>query len=411
MGNKKRYVPKAPRWFNILLRYSLGVWLKGRFRIRAQGQELFKGLKPPYVIVPTHHGILDPFMVGTLVPEPIYWVTSDGNMRSSIMRLLLGLVGSIPKSKVIPDIETVGWIVDVIRRRGGVVGVFAEGQSSWDGHTQDIIPSTGKLLKLLKVPVVVAVLKGSYFSQPRWSWSHRPGDLEIEFKQVMDGDEVKASSPEGILQALREAMEYDEEKWREAHPAIHRSSRRARHLELSLFMCPVCNKAGTMRSYVNRLYCRACGHVVRLSKDYKFTAVGACRPRFSTIREWDLWQKDAFAALLAKAREEPDRPVFSDSGVLLLRGYRMHPLYKIRTGSLILFPDRLELATLSGERLRFPIADVEGEGVLKQQLLEFYVGKNLYQARFPRRFQSARKWLSAISALKLIQAATPTPAS
>ena len=44
----------------------------------------------------------------------LYEVITDGNMRSSIMKLLLGMVGSIPKSKAIPDMETIGWIMDVI---------------------------------------------------------------------------------------------------------------------------------------------------------------------------------------------------------------------------------------------------------------------------------------------------------
>jgi 1-acyl-sn-glycerol-3-phosphate acyltransferase len=404
MTGKARYKPRAPQWFNTVLRYTLGAWLRHHFRIRASGTELFKRIRPPYVVVPTHHGILDPFMVGYFVPAPVYWVTSDGNMRSSIMRLLLGLVGSIPKSKSIPDLETIGWIVDVIRKRKGVVGVFAEGTASWDGHTQAIIPSTAKLLKLLKVPVIAVLLKGSFSSQPRWAWNHRLGNMEIEFKLVMDGSQVKSSSPEQILGTLTAAMEYDEEEWRANHPFQHRGSGRARHLELSLFMCPVCGQAGTMRSMLNRLYCKACGHVVRLSPRYRFTSVGSSLARFVTIREWDLWQKDAFTAKLRQAIHEPEAPIFSDSGVMLLKGYRMNPLRKIRTGSMILYPDRIELATLLGERIRFPIAGIDGEGVLKQQLFEFYHGKDLYQFRFPRRFQSARKWLAAVVALK---AATP----
>ena len=55
---------------------------------------------------------------------------------------------------------------------------------------------------------------------------------------------------------------------------------------------------------------------------------------------------------------------------MLLRGYRMNPLRRIRTGVMILYPDRIELATLLGERLAFPVADIEGAGVLKQQLFE-----------------------------------------
>ncbi|MBU0927713.1 MAG: 1-acyl-sn-glycerol-3-phosphate acyltransferase [Spirochaetes bacterium] len=405
MIDKARYRPRAPRWFNIVLRYTLGGYLKRRYRIRAVGADVFKTLRPPYVLIPTHHGTLDPFMISYFVPVPVYWVTSDGNMRSSVMKFLLGLVGSIPKSKSIPDMETIGWIVDVIRKRGGVVGIFAEGQASWDGHTQEIIPSTGKLVKLLKVPVVVAVLKGAYYSQPRWAWNKRPGDMEIEFKLVMDGAGAKARSAEDITAALEAAMAHDEEEWRENHPVRYRASGRAKHLELALFMCPHCGQVGTMRSYINRLYCRACGNVARLSRSYKFTAVGSSRPKFDSIREWDLWQREAFSALLENAAASPEAPVFADTGVLLLRGHRTNPLRPLRTGTMILYPDRIELATLLGERLSFPIPEIEGESVLKQQLFEFYQGKTLFQFRFPRRFQSARKWLSAIEALKALQAA------
>jgi len=400
MIEKARYRPRAPRWFNYLLRFTFAAFLKRAFRIHAVGAGILRKTKPPYVLIPTHHGTLDPFMISYFVPEPVYWVTSDGNMRSSIMKWLLGLVGSIPKSKAIPDMETIGWIVEVIRKRGGVVGVFAEGQASWDGHTQAIIPSTAKLVKLLKVPVIVAVLKGAYFSQPRWAWNKRPGCMEIDFKLVMDGAEARARSPEEILGSLESAMEYDEEAWRANHPARHRGSGRARHLELALYMCPACRQVGSMRSYVNRIYCRACGHVVRLSRDYTFTAVGKSAPRFGSIREWDAWQRTEFAAMVEAAAADTGAPVFADWGVMLLRGYRANPLRRIRSGTMVLYPDRIELATLLGERLAFPIAKIEGESVLKQQLFEFYVGKSLYQFRFPRRFQSARKWLDAVSLLK-----------
>jgi len=402
MIHKTRYTPRAPRWFNALLRMTLGVWLKNRFRIRATGLDVFKQIHPPYVVVPTHQGVLDPFMVNFFIPGPVYWVTSDGNMRSTIMRMLLGLVGSIPKSKSIPDMETIGWIVDVIRKRKGVVGIFAEGTASWDGHTQTIIPSTAKLIKLLKVPVVVAVLKGSFYSQPRWAWNHRPGNMEIEYKLVMDGAKAKASTPDEILAELVAAMEYDETEWRAEHPVEHRSTRRARHLELSLFMCPVCGQAGTMRSSINRFYCKACGHVVRLSRTYTFQSVGTSTPRFKTIRDWNVWQESAMTKLASDSKGKPETPLFSDNGVKLLKGYRMNALRKIRTGSMILYRDRIVLATLLGERMQFPIAGIEGEGVLKQQLFEFYQGKDLYQFRFPHRFQSARKWLVAVTALKAL---------
>jgi len=56
-------------------------------------------------------------MVNYFIPRQVYWVTSDGNMRSSIMKFLSESGWLYTKSKFIPDLETIGWIVDVIRKR------------------------------------------------------------------------------------------------------------------------------------------------------------------------------------------------------------------------------------------------------------------------------------------------------
>ncbi len=406
MDVRTRYRPRNPLWFNRLLRWFYGAWLRAAYRITPVGTELFDRLKPPYVVIPNHVSVLDPFMVGSLVPSPVYWVTSDGNMRSGIMKFLLRLVGSIPKSKVIPDLETVNWIVEVIRKRGGVVGIFAEGQACWDGCTLPLIPSTAKLLKLLRVPVVTAVLKGVYSSGPRWSWNHRRGPAEIEFRLLMDGAEAKASTAEEIQARLGAALEHDEAAWLGTRRFVYRSARRARHLELALFMCPECSSVGAMASAGNRLGCHACGNSVRLNPAYRFVPTASGSPRFATIREWSLWQARAFPAKLAALASAATtatvaaRPLMSDPGVMLMRGRKMTPLRKLRTGTLELHADRLELATVSGERLAFSLADIEGEGVLKQQLFEFYLGRNLYQFRFPLRRQSALKWLMAVQAMK-----------
>ncbi|HAE20912.1 MAG TPA: hypothetical protein DCG47_01120 [Spirochaetaceae bacterium] len=400
MNMHARYRPYNLRWFNRVLRWCFGSYLRLFFRIKPIGTELFNGIKGPFVLIPNHQGILDPFMVGSYVPRPVYWVTSDGNMRSNLLKFLLRLVGSIPKSKVIPDLETVNWIVEVIRKRGGVVGIFAEGQASWDGHTLPLIPSTAKLLKLLKVPVVTAQLRGAYYSQPRWSWNQRRGIIEIEFSLLMDGAELKAASAEGILERLKAAMEYDEAQWLAEQALAFRSGRRARHLELALFLCPSCQSVATMRSFRNRFYCQNCGMVNRLGPDYLFKRVGSSEARFSTIREWNLWQESAYPALVRAAARNASKPIISDTGVMLFKGRKMNPLRLLRTGVMALYADRITLHTLSGTELSFPLADIEGAGVLKQQLFEFYFGKGLYQFRFPARNQSARKWLLAVQALK-----------
>jgi len=410
MPAKKRFIPRNYRWFNKLLRWSYVIWLRAFYRIEVVGREIAKGMKPPFVVVANHVSILDPFMLGGHLTEPVYWITSDGNMRTRLMKALLRLVGSIPKSKVIPDIETIGWTVDVIRKRGGVVGIFAEGQATWDGTTLPLIPSTAKLLKLLKVPVLGAVIKGGYLSLPRWTWARRRGKVEIEWKRLFEPDELKALGADQILERLEAGLAHDEAEWEAGEKARFSSLRRAEHLELALYRCPSCEAIGSMRSHRHRFYCLSCGMALVLDSRGRLKGARRGQAPYEAIKDWNRWQEASMRGFAADAaRDRPGRPLFSDAGALLLRGYRLNPLRKLRTGTLILFPDRLELATILGERLTFPLDQVEGINVLKRALLEFYVGRELYQVRFPFRHISARKWMDAVVALQALRPGEARP--
>lgn len=400
MQRRNRYVPRNLRWFGRLIKSTYGIWLRLFFRVEGRNTAAARALKPPYVLVSNHVTILDPFILGTFLREPVYWITSDGNMRTRVMRALLRLVGSIPKSKSIPDIETVNWTVNVIRKRGGVVGIFPEGQQSWDGTTLPLVPSTAKLLKLLKVPVLAAVIKGGYSSLPRWTGARRRGRVEVEWKIAFSPEELKVLSVDEVRARLDAVLSHDESAWEEKARVPFLALRRAEHVELSLFMCPRCESIGELRSLRSRLSCLSCGMALSLDALGRFKARRGEAPAFATIRDWDRWQARAFdARVREEAASSPERPLFSDAGALLLHGRKMNPLRRLRTGTLILYPDRIELATFSGERLRFPLGAIEGISVLKRNILEFYVGRDLYQTRFPLSSASARKWQLAVESL------------
>jgi len=408
MKNPPRYVPRNVRWFNRLLRATYGVWLRRFFRVRVLNAQA-AALRPPFILVSNHVTLLDPFILSSLLREPVYWITSDGNMRTRLMRVLLRLVGSIPKAKAIPDIETVNWTVHVIRREHGVVGVFPEGQQTWDGRTLPLIPSTAKLLKLLKVPVLAAVIRGGYLSLPRWSWARRRGRIEVEFRLLFVPEELKSRSVEELQTELERALAHDEFAWQEDARVPYQALRKAEHLELSLFMCPRCEAIGSLRSARSHMHCSSCGLAVAVDIHGRFKGLRGEAAPFANLRDWDLWQLGALKNLVRRRLEEDEgpgtrKPLFSDAGALLLRGRRMNPLRRVRSGTLILYVDRIELAPLLGERIVFPLAQVEGIGVLKRNLLEYYVGRDLYQVRFPFRHNSARKWMEAVEIISKLRA-------
>ncbi len=396
-----RYVPRNYRWFNKLLRFTFGAWLFSFFRVSVSGLQIARTLRAPFVVVGNHVTILDPFILGSLLKEPVYWITSDGNMRTRLMRALLRLVGSIPKAKAIPDMQTVNWTVEVIRKRGGVVGIFPEGEQSWDGVTLPLIPATAKLLKVLKAPVLAAVIRGGYLSLPRWSWARRRGRIEIEFKLLFTREELKSLDAAEVQERLAASLAHDEYAWQEGARVPYQALRKAEHLELALFMCPECGGIGTLRSSRSRFHCISCGLALRVDGYGRFRSFRGSAPRFENSRDWDRWQALAFAPRLEDfLKERPKAQLFSDAGAMIFRGHKMNPLRSLRSGTLILYAGRLELATLLGERLSFPLAGIDGVGVLKRNILEFYVGHDLYQVRFPFRHISARKWAKGIELLR-----------
>jgi 1-acyl-sn-glycerol-3-phosphate acyltransferase len=401
MSATTSYEPRNPRSFNRLLKWTYGAWLRRTYRIEEKGLGIFEAIKAPYVIVGNHVSTRDVLFVSSLAPDPVYWVGTDAHLRTRVKRFILGLVGTIPKSKAIPDIATINIIVKVIRKRGGVVGLYPEGEQTWDGRTLPLYHSTAKLLKLLKVPVVNAMIRGANASLPRWAWNRRPGRVEVEFTRLFSPAELKTLGVDEIEGALAAALRHDELDWIDERGFSYRSSRRAEHLELALFMCPRCSTVGRMRSRGSLLVCDGCGAGQRLDGRYRFRPVAGLEPRFPDPRAWYAWQAGAFGELLAAARVSGGaEPIFSDEGARLKRGHRMNPLRLLSRGRLLLYADRLELAAESGARLLFHLADLSGVGVLTRQILEFYVGRHLYQIDFSERHVSARKWQMAVEALE-----------
>jgi len=398
---KRRYEPRNPMWFNRILRWTFGRWLSFAYGLEGRGLEIFERLRPPYVLVGNHVSTRDPFLVSYLNPDPVWWVATDAHLRSGPLRSLLGMVGTIPKSKAIPDMVTVETIVKVVRKQGGVVGFFPEGQQCWDGRTQPLFQSTAKLFKLLKVPVIAVKIRGGWASLPRWTWKRRSGGVSVEFSRLLEPEDLARMDAGDIAMRLADALRHDELEWIANEGRRYLSRRRAERLELALFMCPSCSGIGTMRGEANTFRCLSCGAAQRIDSTYRFRRLGPSEPRFADLREWMDWQASAVAAFSFEAAVEgKPTPLFSDDDVRLLRGSRMNPLLHVAKGRLDLYHDRMELVEKGKVHLVFHVAGIDGIGVLTRQTLEFYVGRHLYQVTFPHRGVSALKWQLAIEALK-----------
>ncbi len=385
---------RASRTFNGFLKLTFGAWLVARYRLRGRNLSLFDSISPPYLVLPNHVCFWDPFFVGYFVPDPIYFVTSDRQFRNRAVRTLLGLVGAIPKSKAISDVETVKSIFEV-RKKGGVIGVFAEGRRNWDGHSLPPLFATAKLAKALRIPVVVPIIQGAFLALPRWSRKRRKGPVTVDFRLGLSVEELSRLSVDEVHQRISGLLLYDESDYQRKHMNRYRSRRRADGLNLALFVCQSCSAIGALETDRHVLRCRACGCTVTYT-EYGFFGGG----RFGTIREWNLWQIDRIEKYFAERRSDAnDEPLYSDGPAWMLTGYKRETMRRSAYGSLTLYPERLLFDSRRDGTFEFPISEITGVNIQTEERMEFYHRDRLYSFRF-RDEVSGYKWMVSINLLK-----------
>lgn len=380
-----------------ILQMTLGLFLLRRWNVQAINRKLLFRLKPPYFIMPNHVSFWDPFIVASYVPHPVFYVTSDAQFRSPLLRRALALVGAIPKTKARSDTETIRTILS-LRSQGAVVGIFPEGVRTWDGHSLPIIPATAKLVKLAKIPVVVPRIQGGFLSDPRWARNGRRGHIVIDYRLAVDADEAKRLSVEEIQRRIDEAIAYDSYEYQLEHREPFRGRHLAENVEKALFICPRCRSIGTLRSKNELLTCQECGYAVEYSA-YGFLDKRSREFYFSSLHEWNQWQLAELKARIVELRKDRDGqggPLFEDRRVWLWMGMRRMPIERFRIGRLSLYGDRVEFRSWRGLVISWPLADIEGINVQNKEHLEFFVGKRLLHFRFRRKFDSSYKWQEAV---------------
>jgi len=207
--------------------------------------------------------------------------------------------------------------------------------------------------------------------------------------------EAASLGAEELQGRVERALAYDEGKWLAASGLTVGSAGRAEHLETVIFGCPSCGDCASMRSSSDRFFCVSCGASYRLDRHFLLREEGG-RGEVLTLAEASDRQRTALDRLLNDVK---DGPLFSDVKVHVLRGRKLSPLYRYGRATAALYRDRVELTMRDGSLRTFPLQEVDGAGVFKRNLFEFYHNRLLYQFRFPTRHSSAYKWLLALRIL------------
>ncbi len=159
---------KRPMVLYRVLRWTMSLYFRARMKIRFEGEENVPE-KGPFFLVLSHQSDLDSLLLHTFCPRLIFTLAKSSVFRTRLMAWLAPRVGAVPTRRYQIDPQSVRVALRLIERGEGV-GVFAEGERSWDGRLQPLRGGTVRFLLKAGVPVIPCGLVGTYEVLPRWGY-------------------------------------------------------------------------------------------------------------------------------------------------------------------------------------------------------------------------------------------------
>ena len=359
-------------------------WMQRKFRLDSE----VCTEAGPFLVLCNHNTDWDPLLLAIAFPNYMSFVASEHIFRWGFAgRLIVWLMAPIARLKGKTAGDTAMTMLRRLRK-GVSVAMFAEGNRSFNGLTNPILPATGKLARSSGVKLITYRLDGGYFTTPRWGKGLRRGKMTGRVVHVYTPEQLKAMSVDEVNAAIRGDLFVDAYAVQRKQMIPFRGRNLAEHLETVLCRCPRCAQIGTLRSAGDTLSC-ACGFSVRYNA-YGFFE-GADAP-FDNLTEWDRSQTEALCALADLAG---DAPIFSDDGMELKEVFPdSHTERALGFGRMTLYADRLECC---GEV--FPLSEMSGFSLVQAQTVDLSCGGRFFEIT-SREVRCTRKYMTVIDHIK-----------
>lgn len=255
MAKKKKYVRKRHQMFVYVANRLVSPFIRSKtgFKVKRVKMKEYE----PFIIISNHVSAFDPILVTGTLDRQVYYLSSELIFsKGLISRALEYTFAPIPKTKGQQDVAGIKTMMQVIKE-GGNVGIFIEGNSTITGALSSVPPGVGKLVKLLKRPLLIFNFHGGYLSNPRWSIAKRDERYFTGFvREVLTYDDYKDMDPEVFQDYIIDKINVN--AYDEPHDHTFPGKRNAEGLHRLLFMCPNCGAHNTLNATGNTLYCRSC---------------------------------------------------------------------------------------------------------------------------------------------------------
>ena len=397
MRNKKVYPTKYYIRFLTFIVFTVFTLF---YRIKKRLPKKVRQLKSPYLLLSNHVGFWDPFLIGHFLPKFTHFVSSDAAFRNPLLRFFLTRLGTIPKKKNIRDTKVIRDIIALIRQ-GENVGIFPEAVRNWAGVSQPMDKSIAKLIKLLEVPVVIAVLKGMNLFNPRWSTKIRRTKVEVEYKVLLDKRQIDHFSENEIFDMLKSGIYHDEVEYQKEQMNKVYSKQRAEYINHAIYICPECKTIDNFMAENNGFACTECTYDIFINKYGFYERKNQGSLHFDNMRDWFNWQEGyLYKYVQAKFDENSEQVIFEDKASHIFHSKTNTTLYFIGLADIKLSINRIEIAFIDKNKIIIlNFNDLQTINPQVKERLEIYYNNEAYRIIGGRNGVSALKWEVAMNAI------------
>lgn len=346
-----------------------------------------------YLVLANHQTGFDQFFPSLAFKQHLYYVASEDIFSMGwLSKVIEWIAAPIPIKKQVTDIRAVMNCMKV-RKEGGSIAIFPEGNRTFSGETAYMNPAIGGLAKKLGLPIAFFKIEGGYGVQPRWSDVRRKGHMKAYVSSVLEPEEYKSWSNEELFQRICRELYQNEANSQESYS--HKRS--AEYLERVLYVCPHCGITH-FESHGDTVECTTCGRKAKYLPSKEFSGDFP----FRYMLDWYNYQQDYINSL--DTLQLTEKPIIRDTCSL----YQVN-LYKGKE----LLAERVELA-LYGDRIEmtgsftktFLFHELDTITILGKNKLDIYHENVVYQVKSDKRF-NALKYLNLFHRYRNLTAGVP----
>ena len=262
-----------------------------------------------FLCLGNHTQNLDPALMVIGTRRHMRFVANASLTRGIAGFFLNPLFGIIPREKGAKGDAAIA-LIEANLRAGVSVGMFPEGNRSWDGETEFISPRTAALVKDTGVALLTYRLTGGYLLRPRWAEHKRKGPMFGELVHEYTPEELRGMTVDEVYAAICRDLYVNAYETQAATGALYRGKALAEGLQYAAYLCPHCLRFGTVQTSGDNISCD-CGLSSRLLETGWFEK-GENMP-FDNFSQWNRFQKRWVHENCGTLRQHTEEPIVCDN--------------------------------------------------------------------------------------------------